>query len=151
MRSRRIALATGLTYNALEWDGPGDLTFVLVHGFADIAHWRPVETAARGHVIGICAARRHRLDRPRRLLHFDYVVDLDEVIACRAQSRPARRPFDGRQHLELLGRYRDAAAGPRCSKGSVHPASEASGRPDERLDRVVARVAQQAEGLAERR
>ena len=54
MQSRKLALATGLTYHVLEWDGPGDLTFVLVHGFADHSYmWNDVaeRLAPHGHVI----------------------------------------------------------------------------------------------------
>jgi len=43
MQSRKLPLATGLTYHVLEWDGPGDLTFVLVHGFSDLGYgWSEV-------------------------------------------------------------------------------------------------------------
>ncbi|HMG55387.1 MAG TPA: hypothetical protein VK601_17940, partial [Kofleriaceae bacterium] len=54
MQARKLPLATGLTYNVLEWDGPGDLTFVLVHGFADLGYaWHAVaeRLAPHGHVI----------------------------------------------------------------------------------------------------
>ena len=57
MQSRKVSLATGLTYNVLEWEGPaapGDLTFALIHGFADIgAMWSDVaeRLAPHGHVI----------------------------------------------------------------------------------------------------
>src|SRR5215470_10698007 len=54
MQSRKLPLATGLTYHVLEWDGPGDLTFVLVHGFSDLGYgWSEVapRLAQHGHVI----------------------------------------------------------------------------------------------------
>jgi pimeloyl-ACP methyl ester carboxylesterase len=35
--ARRVPLATGLTYNLLEWDSPSDHTVVLLHGFLDNA------------------------------------------------------------------------------------------------------------------
>ena len=60
MNSHHVHLATGLRYHVLEWDGPGELTFVLVHGFTDLAFaWRDVaeRLAAHGHVIApTCAA-----------------------------------------------------------------------------------------------
>ena len=92
-RSRRLALSTGLTYHVLEWDGPGELTFVLVHGFADIAlTWRPVaeRLAQHGHVIAPDLRGHGDSDwiGAGGYYHFlDYVVDLDEVIARLARKR----------------------------------------------------------------
>ena len=59
MRSSHLQLATGLRYHLLEWDGPGDTTFVLVHGFADLAFgWCEVAPllAPHGHVLA-CEAK----------------------------------------------------------------------------------------------
>jgi pimeloyl-ACP methyl ester carboxylesterase len=92
-RSRRLALSNGLTYHVLEWDGPGELTFVLVHGFADIAlTWRPVaeRLAQHGHVIAPDLRGHGDSDwiGAGGYYHFlDYVVDLDEVIARLARKR----------------------------------------------------------------
>jgi pimeloyl-ACP methyl ester carboxylesterase len=92
-RSRRLALTTGLTYHILEWDGPGELTFLLVHGFADIGlTWRPVaeRLAQHGHVIAP-DLRGHGDSEwigAGGYYHFlDYVADLDEVIARLARKR----------------------------------------------------------------
>ncbi|HEX2686191.1 MAG TPA: alpha/beta fold hydrolase, partial [Kofleriaceae bacterium] len=57
MYARKLPLSTGLTYNVLVWEGPGtpgDLTFVLVHGFSDLAYaWSEVaeRLAPHGEVI----------------------------------------------------------------------------------------------------
>lgn len=84
--SRRIALANGLTYHVREWGGPGDRTFVLVHGFGDLAYtWRPVadQLARHGHVIAPDLRGHGDSDwiGAGGYYHFlDYVADLDEVI-----------------------------------------------------------------------
>jgi pimeloyl-ACP methyl ester carboxylesterase len=91
--SRRIALATGLSYNVNEWDGPGDLTFVLVHGFADLgAAWRPVaeQLAEKAHVVAPDMRGHGDSDwlRGGGYYHFmDYVADLDDVIRQCARAR----------------------------------------------------------------
>lgn len=93
MTARRIALATGLTYNVEEWDGPGDTTFVLVHGFTDLgAGWTAVATrlAPHGHVIAPDLRGHGDSDRVGAggYYHFmDYVADLDDVIRQRARQR----------------------------------------------------------------
>ncbi|HVK73193.1 MAG TPA: alpha/beta hydrolase [Kofleriaceae bacterium] len=93
-RSRRLALASGLTYHLLEWDGGGDHTVVLVHGFLDLAWtWDEVATrlAARGlHVIAPDLRGHGDSDwiGDGGYYHFfDYVADLDEVIARTARAR----------------------------------------------------------------
>ena len=93
MHARKLPLMTGLTYNVLEWDGPGDLTFVLVHGFADLGFtWHEVaeRLAPHGHVIA--PDLRGHGDSARisggGYYHFmDYVADLDDVIAQLARRR----------------------------------------------------------------
>jgi pimeloyl-ACP methyl ester carboxylesterase len=90
--AKRVPLDTGLTYNVLDWDGPGDLTFVLVHGFSDLAFsWTPVaeRLAAHGHVIAPDLRGHGDSDwiGPGGYYHFfDYLADLDSVI--RALARP---------------------------------------------------------------
>lgn len=93
MQSRKLALATGLTYNLLEWDGPGDLTFVLIHGFADLGHtWTEVAAhlAPHGHVIAPDLRGHGDSDwiGPGGYYHFmDYVADVDDVIVQLARRR----------------------------------------------------------------
>ena len=76
-----------------EWDGPGDQTFVLVHGFSDLAYtWRLVaeRLAPHGHVIAPDLRGHGDSDRigPGGYYHFmDYVADLDDVIAQLARPR----------------------------------------------------------------
>jgi pimeloyl-ACP methyl ester carboxylesterase len=95
MQARKLALATGLTYNVLEWDGPAnsDLTFVLVHGFADLAvMWSEVaeRLAQHGHVIAPDLRGHGDSDRvgPGGYYYFmDYIADLDDVVAQLARRR----------------------------------------------------------------
>src|SRR5215813_5597104 len=91
--SVRLPLATGLTYNVLDWDGPGDLTFVLVHGFSDLAFsWTPVaeRLAKHGHVIAPDLRGHGDSDwiGAGGYDHvFDYLADLDGVIGALARAR----------------------------------------------------------------
>jgi pimeloyl-ACP methyl ester carboxylesterase len=93
MQARKLLLATGLTYHVLEWDGPGDLTFVLVHGFADHGYaWVDVadRLAPHGHVIAPDLRGHGDSDwiGPGGYYHFmDYLADLDDVIARLARRR----------------------------------------------------------------
>src|SRR3954465_8162774 len=93
MHARKLALATGLTYNVLEWDGPGDLTFVLGPGFSDLAFaWHEVAAllAPHGHVIAP-DLRGHGdsdwISGGGYYYFMDYVADLDDVIARVARNR----------------------------------------------------------------
>jgi pimeloyl-ACP methyl ester carboxylesterase len=90
-----LPLANGLAYHYLEWgaDRPGDTTYVLVHGFADLAAgWEHVATrlAADAHVVAP-DLRGHGDSGwvgAGGYYHFmDYVADLDEVIAKLARPR----------------------------------------------------------------
>lgn len=93
MHARRIQLATGLGYNVQEWDGPGETTFVLVHGFTDLgAGWCEVgpRLAEHGHVIAPDLRGHGDSDRigPGGYYHFfDYIADLDDVIRQLARPR----------------------------------------------------------------
>ena len=86
-RSRRVALATGLTYHLLEWGDPGAPTVVLVHGFLDLAWgWRLVaeRLAERFHVVAPDLRGHGDSDwvgRGGYYHFFDYVADLDEVVS----------------------------------------------------------------------
>ena len=77
----------------LEWDGPGTTTFVLVHGFLDLAFgWHEVAPllAAHAHVIAIDLRGHGDSDwiGPGGYYHYlDYVADLDDVIAQTARAR----------------------------------------------------------------
>ncbi len=86
-----IELANGLRYHALEWERPGDTTYVLVHGFSDLAAtWELVAERLDGHVIAP-DLRGHGDSGwigAGGYYHFmDYVADLDEVIRQRARKR----------------------------------------------------------------
>jgi pimeloyl-ACP methyl ester carboxylesterase len=96
MQSRKVSLATGLTYNVLEWEGPaapGDLTFALIHGFADIgAMWSDVaeRLAPHGHVIAPDLRGHGDSDwiGPGGYYYFmDYLADLDDLLAQLARPR----------------------------------------------------------------
>jgi pimeloyl-ACP methyl ester carboxylesterase len=92
MNARKLSLATGLTYNVLEWDGPGDLTFVLVHGFADLGYtWNEVaeRLAPHGHVIAPDLRGHGDSDWITGGYYYfmDYVADLDDVITQGARKR----------------------------------------------------------------
>lgn len=96
MYARKLPLITGLTYNVLVWEGPatpGDLTFVLVHGFADLGvAWSEVaeRLAQHGHVIAPDLRGHGDSDwiSGGGYYHFmDYVADLDDVIAQLARRR----------------------------------------------------------------
>ena len=94
MHARKLALATGLTYNVLEWEGAAnDLTFVLVHGFGDLGYmWHEVaeRLAPHGHVLAP-DLRGHGdsdwIGAGGYYYFMDYVADLDDVIAQLARTR----------------------------------------------------------------
>jgi pimeloyl-ACP methyl ester carboxylesterase len=97
--SRRIALATGLTYHVLDWpagDGvPADAPpFVLVHGFTDLARgWDDVARRLVAHGRVIAPDLRGHGDSDwigsGGYYHFfDYVADLDEVITRTLDTQP---------------------------------------------------------------
>jgi pimeloyl-ACP methyl ester carboxylesterase len=85
-RSRRVALATGLSYHVLEWGDPAGEPLVLIHGFLDLA-WGWDQVARR-------LATRFRVIAPDLRGHgdsdwigaggyyhfFDYVADVDDLL-----------------------------------------------------------------------
>jgi pimeloyl-ACP methyl ester carboxylesterase len=94
LKPRRIALATGLTYNVLEWNETAtETTIVLVHGFLDLAYgWHEVAgmLAARAHVVAVDLRGHGDSDwiGAGGYYHFlDYIADLDDVIARVARKR----------------------------------------------------------------
>ena len=93
MKSRKLALSTGLTYHLLEWENPADTTFVLVHGFLDLAYgWHEVAERLAKHAHVIAPDMRGHGDSdwigPGGYYHFlDYIADLDELIARTARKR----------------------------------------------------------------
>ena len=94
MKATRLSLATGLSYNVLEWDeSAADTTYVLVHGYTDLGFgWCEVapRLAAHGHVIAPDLRGHGDSDwiGPGGYYHFmDYVADLDDVIGKLARKR----------------------------------------------------------------
>jgi pimeloyl-ACP methyl ester carboxylesterase len=95
MQSRKIPLFTGLTYNVYEWgtQTPGDVTFVLLHGFADLgAMWSDVaeRLAPHGHVVAPDLRGHGDSDwiGPGGYYYFmDYLADVDDLIAQVARPR----------------------------------------------------------------
>ncbi|TMQ15627.1 MAG: alpha/beta hydrolase [Deltaproteobacteria bacterium] len=95
MQTRRIPLATGLTYHVYEWgqDTPGELTFVLIHGFSDLGYtWSEVaeRLAPHGHVVAPDMRGHGDTDwiGPGGYYHYmDYLADLDDVIRQLARPR----------------------------------------------------------------
>lgn len=93
-RSHRLPLATGLAYHVLEWgDAAHDVTYVLVHGFTDLAYaWREVAERLAPHARVLAPDLRGHGDSDRvgagGYYHFfDYVADLDDVIAQLVRGR----------------------------------------------------------------
>ena len=113
----------------LEWDGPGDLTFVLVHGFTDLgvrlARRRRAARGARSRDRARSArSRRQRLDRRRRLL---------PLLRLRRRSRRGDREARAQaRHRSSVTRWVAASSATtqacdpigsprsRCSRASAH-------------------------------
>jgi pimeloyl-ACP methyl ester carboxylesterase len=145
MISRRLALPTGLAYHVLDWDGPGDTTFVLVHGFLDLAFgWHEVAArlAARAHVIAPDLRGHGDSDWIGRggYYHFmDYLADLDAVVA-----RLARRRVIAVGH-SMGGSVVAYWAGTRPARPARVALLEGMGPPDQSADALPARTARWVE------
>jgi pimeloyl-ACP methyl ester carboxylesterase len=87
MHSRRISLATGLTYHVLEWNPESPRTVILLHGFLDHAWgWEPVVEAGLGDVHVVAPDMRGHGDSDRvgagGYYYFaDYLADLNSLIS----------------------------------------------------------------------
>ncbi|HUS30617.1 MAG TPA: alpha/beta hydrolase [Kofleriaceae bacterium] len=147
MRSRRLALSTGLTYHVLDWDAAKDAlhpdtTFVLVHGFLDLAFgWREVaeRIAKRAHVVAPDLRGHGDSDwiGPGGYYHYmDYCADLDALI-----------PRVVRKRLVLVGHSMGGGvasywAGTRPDKIAALALLEGIGPPDQDGAQLPARTAQ---------
>jgi pimeloyl-ACP methyl ester carboxylesterase len=94
VRSAHVSLVTGLRYHVLEWgESSSELSFVLVHGFTDLAYgWAGVaERLAERHHVVAPDLRGHGDSEwigAGGYYHFlDYVADLDDVIRRWARPR----------------------------------------------------------------
>jgi pimeloyl-ACP methyl ester carboxylesterase len=92
--SRRLPLATGLTYHLLEWGAEADHTVVLLHGFLDLAWgWVPVVEAGlagRFHVIAPDFRGHGDSDRVGDGGYYyfpDYLADLHDLLAQLGHTR----------------------------------------------------------------
>ncbi len=93
--SRKLQLGTGLSYHLVEWDGGGDHTVVLIHGFLDSAWgWQAAVDA------GLGATRLHLVAPDMRghgdsdwvgaggYYHFaDYLADLHDLVGKVGRAR----------------------------------------------------------------
>lgn len=93
--SRKLQLDTGLGYHLLEWDGGGDHTVILIHGFLDHAWgWQPmVEAGLDGAGLHVVAPdmRGHGDSDwigPGGYYHFaDYLADLHDLVEKVGRAR----------------------------------------------------------------
>jgi pimeloyl-ACP methyl ester carboxylesterase len=92
--SRKVQLGTGLSYHLLEWDGGGDHTVILLHGFLDNAWgWQPVVEAGleRGFHVVAPDLRGHGDSDwvgPGGYYHFpDYLADVHELVTLVGRAR----------------------------------------------------------------
>lgn len=92
--SRKLQLDTGLGYHLLEWDGGGDHTILLIHGFLDHAWgWQPmVEAGLAGGLHIVAPDMRGHGDSDwigaGGYYHFpDYLADLHDLVEKLARPR----------------------------------------------------------------
>src|SRR5258708_3869759 len=87
VHTRRIPLATGLTYHVLEWNPESPKTVILLHGFLDHAWgWEPVVEAGLGafHVVAPDLRGHGDSDRVGAGGYYyfaDYLADLQALIS----------------------------------------------------------------------
>jgi pimeloyl-ACP methyl ester carboxylesterase len=139
VKSHQLTLATGISAHALEWDAPGDTTFVLVHGFLDNAYgWFEVAPKLGAHAIAV-DVRGHGnsgwVGAGGYYYFMDYVADLDDVI----------RQL-GRKRIVIVGHSMGGGiaaywAGARPERASAVALLEGMGPPDESAVDVAARAA----------
>ena len=93
-KSRKILLGTGLHYNVVEWDAPGDHTVLLIHGFLDFAFgFAPlVEAGLAGRFHIVAPDLRGHGDSDRvgagGYYHFaDYLADIKDLVDKVARPR----------------------------------------------------------------
>jgi pimeloyl-ACP methyl ester carboxylesterase len=144
VKSRQLTLATGLSSHVLEWDAPGDTTFVLVHGFLDNAYgWFEVAPQLGAHAIAV-DVRGHGdsgwVGAGGYYYFMDYVADLDDVI----------RQL-GRERIVIVGHSMGGGiaaywAGVRPERASAVALLEGMGPPDESNVDVAARAARWIDG-----
>src|SRR5215813_6993048 len=80
--SRKLTLSTGLTYPVLEWDGGGDHTVLLLHGYLDNTWgWQPLV----GHSMGGRVAAYYAGAFPERV----HRLALLEGLGPPAENEPA--------------------------------------------------------------
>src|SRR4051812_19362021 len=92
--SRKVQLGTGLSYHLLEWDGGGDHTVILLHGFLDNAWgWQAAVDAGLGDGLHVVAPdlRGHGDSDwigAGGYYHFpDYLADLHDLITQVGRAR----------------------------------------------------------------
>jgi pimeloyl-ACP methyl ester carboxylesterase len=147
--SRKLQLATGLSYHLLEW-GEGDHTVVLIHGFLDNAWgWQPMVDAGLAvaglHVVAPDMRGHGDSDwiGPGGYYHFaDYLADLheliDHVIGQIGNAGRARVSLVGHSMGGSIAAYYAGAFPTRVHKLAL---LEGLGPPEPR-DTMPARVAQ---------
>jgi pimeloyl-ACP methyl ester carboxylesterase len=143
-QSKQLTLATGLSAHVLEWDAPGDTTFVLVHGFLDNAWgWLEVAPKLGAHAIAI-DVRGHGdsgwASAGGYYYFVDYVADLDDVIRQLARERVI---VVGHSMGGGIAAY---WAGARPERANAVALLEGMGPPDEAEVDVAARAARWIDG-----
>ncbi len=143
-QSKQLTLATGLSAHVLEWDAPGETTFVLVHGFLDNAWgWLEVAPKLGAHAVAV-DVRGHGdagwASAGGYYYFMDYVADLDDVIRQLARERVI---VVGHSMGGGIAAY---WAGARPERANAVALLEGMGPPDEAEVDVAARAARWIDG-----